>query len=63
MIRPRNLAWLAALAAIVGMAASPAAGKKDRPKPTVSFAKSWDAAVQEAKLLNLPIVVHSHGFY
>jgi hypothetical protein len=32
-------------------------------KPTVTFAKTWDAAVAEAKLLNLPIVVHSHGFY
>jgi hypothetical protein len=36
---------------------------KDEPKPTVKFAKTWDAAVAEAKTLNLPIVVHSHGFY
>jgi hypothetical protein len=35
----------------------------DKIKPTVTFAKSWDAAVEEAKLLNVPIVVHSHGFY
>jgi hypothetical protein len=35
----------------------------DKPKPTVAFAPSWDAAVEEAKLLNVPIVVHSHGFY
>lgn len=36
---------------------------KDEPKPTVKFAKTWDMAVEEAKTLNLPIVVHSHGFY
>jgi hypothetical protein len=35
----------------------------DKPKPTVTFAKSWEAAVEEAKLLNLPLVIHSHGFY
>jgi hypothetical protein len=32
-------------------------------KDSVQYAKSWDAAVAEAKLLNLPLVVHSHGFY
>ena len=32
-------------------------------KPTVEFARSWDAAVAEAKMLNVPIVVHNHGFY
>ncbi len=37
--------------------------KKHEIKPTVTFAKTWEAAVEEAKLLNLPIVVHSHGFY
>ena len=35
----------------------------DKPKPTVEFAKTWEAAVAEAKLLNVPLVVHSHGFY
>ena len=34
-----------------------------KPDPCVTFAKSWEAAVEEAKLLNVPIVVHSHGFY
>ena len=37
--------------------------KADKPKPSVNFAKSWEAAVEEAKLLNVPIVLHSHGFY
>jgi len=32
-------------------------------KRSVEFARSWDAAVAEAKLLNIPLVVHSHGFY
>ena len=36
---------------------------KDDPKACVKFAKTWDLAVEEAKLLNTPIVVHSHGFY
>lgn len=31
--------------------------------PQVVYARSWDAAVEEAKLLNAPLVVHSHGFY
>ena len=35
----------------------------DKPKPTVTFARSWEAAIEEAKLLNVPIVVHSHGFF
>ena len=34
-----------------------------KPKPSVTYAKSWEAAVEEARLLNLPLVVHSHGFY
>jgi hypothetical protein len=35
----------------------------EKPKATVEFAKTWEAAVAEAKLLNVPLVVHSHGFY
>ncbi|MCA8970371.1 MAG: hypothetical protein H6832_06755 [Planctomycetes bacterium] len=40
-----------------------AQSKKPKIKPSVTYAKTWDAAVEEAKLLKLPIVVHSHGFY
>lgn len=40
-----------------------AGGKDNKPKPTVHFAPTWEAAVEEAKALNVPIVVHSHGFY
>jgi len=39
-----------------------AALAKDKPKETVRFAPSWEEAVEEAKLLNVPIVVHNHGF-
>lgn len=39
------------------------AGAKGKVKPSVEYAKTWEAAVAEAKLLNVPIVVHSHGFY
>ena len=55
----KNLMMIAsavALTAALGMA-------KPKTKPSVTYAPSWDAAVAEAKLLNLPIVVHSHGFY
>ena len=55
----RKIMLAAAVMALVaiGLAAKP------KLKPTVAFAPSWEAAVGEAKLLNLPIVVHSHGFY
>ena len=35
------------------------------PKPHASpkWAASWSDAVEEARILNLPIVVHRHGFY
>ena len=35
---------------------------KTKIKPSVTFAKSWEAAVEEARLLNVPIVLHSHSF-
>ena len=49
--------------ALAGASTAQKAGKAPKIKDTVTFAKSWDAAVEEAKLLNVPIVVHSHGFY
>jgi len=54
---------LAALTLLIGVAGPALAQRRETPKPTVTFATSWDAAVEEAKLLNVPIVVHSHGFY
>ena len=48
--------------AVLGLAASLGVAK-EKVKPSVDYAKTWEAAVAEAKLLNVPIVVHSHGFY
>ncbi len=57
------LTWLALSAFAVMGSVTQAQGKKPKLKPSVTYAKTWDAAVEEAKLLKLPIVVHSHGFY
>ena len=59
--------WLAGilmLTLLLTLGASPDAhaGKDPDVEPCVKFAKSWEAAVEEAKLLNVPIVVHSHGW-
>ena len=48
-----------ALAAGLGIAFA----AKDEPKPTAPLARTWDAAVEDAKTLVVPIVVHSHDFY
>ena len=53
---------LAVVVAFGGFADAAAAQKKAKPKPTVNFATDWDAAVSEAKMLNVPIVLHAHGF-
>jgi hypothetical protein len=53
----------AATAVAAAMTMGSALAAKDEPKPAVSFAHSWDKAVEEAKTLNMPLVVHSHGFY
>lgn len=39
-----------------------AADKKPEPVNCVRLAKTWDAALEEAKICNVPIIVHSHGF-
>jgi hypothetical protein len=52
--------WMTAAA--LGLVAALGAAK-EKPKPSVTYAKTWEAAVKEATLLNVPIVVHSHGFY
>ena len=55
MNRLIRIAGVIALAATLGSA-------KPKVKPSVNYAKSWQAAITEAKMLNLPIVVHCHGF-
>ncbi len=47
----------------LALLASIGSAKRPKIKPQVTYATSWAAAVEEAKLLNVPIVVHSHGFY
>ncbi len=50
------------IGAMVAVVAAVAFAGGDKPKPCVAFAKSWEAACAEAKLLCCPIVLHSHGF-
>jgi len=50
------------LAVAVFASAALAVPKKPKIKESVTYAKSWKDAVAEAKLLNIPLVVHSHGF-
>ncbi len=54
---------LASTAVATAMTMGVALAGKDEPKPAVTFAHTWDKAVEEAKTLNVPLVVHSHGFY
>ena len=59
----RSLAILMLAVLTVGsITSSCSAQRAPKLKPTVTFATTWDSAVAEAKLLNLPIVLHSHGF-
>jgi hypothetical protein len=37
-----------------------AAGKE---KEGLRWAPTWEAAVEEARARNVPIVIHRHGFY
>lgn len=63
-MRPVALALASALlaAGVGAVTLGEALAGKDEPKPTVRFAKTWDLAVAEAKTLNVPIVLHNHGF-
>ena len=58
----KHIAWIVPAVLLAAVAVF-AASKAPKVKDTVPFARSWDAAIDEAKLLNVPIVVHSHGFY
>ena len=54
------------LAVLVCLALTARAGKKTkapRPGDHLRYAPTWRAAVEEARALNLPIVIHRHGFY
>ena len=59
-----RLPFLAAVAALAFMPTVLVnAASKPEPVTSVTLAKSWADAIDEAKKLNTPIVVHSHGFY
>lgn len=64
MFRPFLAAAVSiACASVVVLAAGvAAAGKGVEPVTSVKLAKSWTAAIDEAKTLNVPLVVHHHGF-
>ncbi len=62
LVSALSLAILGA-AVLTGPAVAQKSRKSEQPRPSVQYARTWDAAVEEAKLLNIPIVVHSHGFY
>jgi hypothetical protein len=53
---------LTAAGIAAAMSMSAALAGKDEIKPFVHLPKTWDAGVDEAKKLVLPIVVHSHGW-
>ncbi|MEQ8765637.1 MAG: hypothetical protein RL885_17065 [Planctomycetota bacterium] len=61
MMRALGLAAVGALVLGGPVAAQPR--RAEQPKPSVRYASTWEDALAEAKLLNVPIVVHSHGFY
>ncbi len=50
------------IAAMLLSASVAVADKKPEPVNCVRLAKTWDAALEEAKICNVPIIVHSHGF-
>jgi hypothetical protein len=51
------------IACVLTCLAVTAVGKPRSPDAGVRWATSWTAAVEEARTLNLPLVVHRHGFY
>lgn len=51
------------LAVVLACLAVAAAGKPKSPAAGVKWATTWAAAVEEARALNLPLIVHRHGFY
>jgi len=61
-----KISWLAVGGTLLAgsvLALSADATAKEKVKDSVTYAKTWEAAVEEARMLNVPIVVHSHGFY
>lgn len=59
-----RIAAVVAVSLVVAAVASmgQAIAGKDEIKPFISIPKTWEAGVDEAKKLVLPLVVHSHGW-
>jgi hypothetical protein len=57
-----NMRRLSTMCLTLGLLGPVGAASGPKVKPTVELARTWDAAVAEVKLLNVPIVLHSHGF-
>lgn len=59
-----RIAAVVAVSLVVAAVASmgQAIAGKDEIKPFISVPKTWEAGVDEAKKLVLPLVVHSHGW-
>lgn len=52
------------IAAVLALGTAGAwAGKARARKPAIRWATSWEDAVETARALNVPIIVHRHGFY
>lgn len=51
------------IAAVLACLAVAAVAKPKSPSGGVRWATTWSAAVEEARTLNLPLIVHRHGFY
>lgn len=51
-----------ALPALLCLLSLAAAGK-DKERDGLRWAPTWEAAVEEARARNVPIVIHRHGFY
>ncbi|MGH7163110.1 MAG: hypothetical protein ACREID_06480 [Planctomycetota bacterium] len=51
------------VAGVFLLAAASFADNPEGVKESVTYATSWEAAVEEAASCNVPIVVHRHGFY
>lgn len=60
----RTMDCMKPISVVAGLLAFTAAlaGARE-PDTRIHWAVSWDDAVTEAQALNMPIVVHRHGFY
>jgi hypothetical protein len=60
-----RIATFVTTAVVVGavLAMGQALAGRDEIKPFIKVPKTWQAAVEEGKQLNTPIVWHNHGWH